>query len=143
MRTLRTSRFDKALATLAAAVVLASASLVSGCDDDESGDPNTGSPAASNVTPVATIFPASEGGEEQLFFTLACDADTITITTTLRIVRAALPCDRLPPADVIERFQLEPTEIEVRPGPPGKILLRAEAGGSLEFTVEDVRVEEP
>jgi hypothetical protein len=98
--------------------------------------------ATTTPAPAATIFPASENGEQQIFFTLSCDSGTLTITTTLRTVRASLPCDRLPPPDVIARFQEEPTEVEVRPGPPGKILLRAEAAGSLEFTVEDVRVED-
>jgi hypothetical protein len=93
-------------------------------------------------SPVATIFPANEGGEQQVFFTLSCESATLTITTTLRTIRASLPCDRLPPTQVIERFHEEPTEIEVLPGSPGKIFLRADAAGSLEFTVEDVSVDE-
>jgi hypothetical protein len=123
-------------------ILAAVVAMCSACSDDDGAGESTPQ-AAETASPVATIYPASAGGERQIFFTLSCESKTLTIATTARTIRASLPCDRLPPADVIERFAEEPTEIEVRPGSPGKIFLRADAAGSLEFTVEDVRVEEP
>jgi hypothetical protein len=131
----------RAIRLLALILVMIGVVLFSACSDDE--DDGVSTPQAeATPSPVATIFPASEGSEQQVFFTLSCESATLTITTTLRTIRASLPCDRLPPTQVIERFHEEPTEIEVLPGSPGKIFLRADAAGSLEFTVEDVSVDE-
>jgi hypothetical protein len=116
--------------------------LVVACSDDGSegvsGDRVTPEDTSAQAS---TVFPASENGEPQLLSSMSCAADELTILTTSRTVRAALPCDRFPPTDVVERFREEPTEIQVRPGSPGKILLRAAAAGSLEFTVDDVQIQ--
>jgi hypothetical protein len=114
--------------------------LAAACSDDDNGNGSAATPA-STAEQEATIFPASENGESQVLSSIACEGDELTIVTTSRTVRAVLACDRFPPADVIERFTEEPTEVEVRPV-TGKILLRATAAGSLEFTVENVRIEE-
>ncbi len=128
-----------AAATLAI-IVCAMAVASSGC----SGGGDAPEPGTSD-TPIEgdVIYPVSSEGGEQSLFDLACTADVLTITTSARTLRAGLPCDRLPPQQVIERFQSGAVEIEVKIGAPTKLFLRSEAGGSLEFTVENVRVDSP
>jgi hypothetical protein len=117
--------------------------ICAGCDGSGGGDGNDQQPAGgASATPESTVFPESSDGIDQILSEISCDSDVLTVVTASRIFRADLPCDRFPPADVIARFQQEPTEVEVQPGNPGKVFLRATAAGSLEFTVQNVEVAE-
>jgi hypothetical protein len=121
-------------------VVVTTAACSSGDGRDT---PPTTAPPEEVATPRATIYPATAEGGEQRFFALSCEDGTLTVVTMTRTIVAALPCDRLPPQDVIERFRSQVVEVEIRDGPPAKLFLRSRAAGSLEFTVEDIRIIEP
>jgi hypothetical protein len=111
-------------------------------DNSGNGDPND---AAIAVTPIIedTTFPEQSDGAEQRLETLSCADGVLTVATTGRTIRATLPCDRLPPPEVVDRFRDQPVEIEARvEQPAAKVFLRSDVAGSLEFTVGAVTVEE-
>lgn len=140
---MRSMRSYAARVWLAPLLAVASAVAV-GCSGGEGPhSPSTPSTTQAGATPRATVYPAAAEGDEQIFFALSCEHGTLTLVTTTRTVIAAIPCDRIPPTEVLERFRGEIVEMEIRDGPPAKLFLRSEAAGSLEFTVENVRVIEP
>jgi hypothetical protein len=130
--------FHRAAAVAVILCALAAAGCIGGGD---ASDPR-GSAGVAVESDV--IYPASSERGAQTLIDLGCTSDVLTVATSLRTLVAALPCDRLPPQQVIERFQSGTVEIEINVEAPAKLFLRSEGGGSLEFTVEDVRVvEEP
>lgn len=113
------------------------------CQDGDGGRPgSTPAPGQPQSTERDVIYPASSASGDQLLFNLTCTESMLTLVTTVRIVYAALPCDRLLPADVVKRFLGQSVEIVIRGDPATKLLFTSKTAGSVEFTVSDVQVED-
>ena len=108
------------------------AAMTLGCSDGEDGAavPPRVPPGAHEVSESET-----RSGEETLFFSSDCFDGVVSVTTTVEVVYAELPCSRALPADVKERFLGKVVALRIVPGEPSKIYMDSKAAGSVEFTV--------
>ena len=75
-------------------------------------------------------------GSAQLFFTLGCRDDILTVVTTSGAVFAQVPCDRVPPDDAVTPFRGKPVRIRLSVSASSKLRIESTAAGSIEFTVK-------
>ena len=125
------------------------AAIVLGCseEDDSAGLESSvpsGVPSGAQAVRATETRSAgnSAGAGERLFFASNCVDGLLSVTTTLEVVYAELPCDRALPEDVKGRFMGKAIALRIVPGQPAKLYIDSKEAGSVEFTVGRIWVEE-
>jgi hypothetical protein len=126
--------------------------LLAACSDGGDGDENTAPPPTgvpSGAEPVETFEFGEEattgGTSEGTLTAMSCDSGVLLVATETRQVHAELSCDRMPPEDIVANYLGQPAKITLLPADPtlgcpedapcGKLFVRSDTAGSLEFTV--------
>lgn len=119
------------------AAIFALALLASACS---SGDGDSGTPESRSLSEGDTIgrIERLPGGtpvasDVRTLIALSCEAATLLVRTDEETITAPMPCDRLPPPSVVERFAGQPVAIAYA---GGRLKIENETAGTLEFPVD-------
>lgn len=130
------------LAALICCALLAGAALLTGCAlglDDDDGTPGVRELDEGDQLGSIDRLPGGTAvaSNVRTLLTVSCDGDVLNIRTNLESITADMPCDRLFPQTVIDKFIAKPVAISFG---GGRLKVESDIEGTLDFPAEDPRV---
>ena len=131
------------------AATLALAAIATACNNS---DGNT-TPAPDGTTTTATQTPTADGTttigkidrfpggtavitSDHTLISITCANEQLILTTTAAVFTANMPCDRMVPPDVVDRFLQKPITITIA---DGRLKIENPEAGTLDFPATDVK----
>jgi hypothetical protein len=123
-------------------VLLAAAALFAACDDSSPGDDvliTTPTAAPAEGTSIGKIdrFPGGTAviTSDHTLISITCQTEQLVMTTSVAVFTGDMPCDRMVPADVVERFVQKPITITID---GGRLKIENPESGTLDFPATNV-----